>query len=134
MTMEMRPGRYVSQIYFAGGGVPFDVMGFLYRDPGKPFELLCRFRYYDGDQSKGPFGDGDSKRWTVVVFERKGEPASEIEAMQFCSNIFNALVENAPGMELTVLPVRTDDSTKILRALRDQPWAHMKDATPEHKP
>lgn len=134
MTMEMRPGRYVSQIYFVGGGgQQFDVMGFLYRDPEKHFELLFRFRYHDGDQSKGPFADGDAKSWTHVAFDRAEPKIDEAEALQLCGLIFRGLATMA-GMELNVLPVRTDDSRKVLAALKSQPWVHMKDATPEPKP
>lgn len=133
MTMEMRPGRYVSQIYFVGGALPFDVLGFLYRDPGKPFELLFRFRYYDGDQSKGPFADGDAKSWTHVAFDRPDPKIDEAEALQLCATIFRGLATIAE-MDLTVLPVRTDDSDKVLAALRSQPWAHARTVTPEPKP
>jgi hypothetical protein len=31
--------------------------------PDKVYELSYRFRYYDGDQSKDSFNDGDTKNW-----------------------------------------------------------------------
>lgn len=32
-------------------------------EPDVKYELVYRFRYYDGDQSKNPFDDGDKKNW-----------------------------------------------------------------------
>ena len=134
MTIEIRNGRYISQIFFAAGE-GFDVMGSLYRDGSEPFVLLYRFRYYDGpDQDKGPFADGDQKSWTRVVFEGDEGPAPEAAAIEVCRGMFALLASGPPlgePMEVTILDLRTDDTEAIRAALLAQPWAH---AMPVKKP
>lgn len=124
--IEIKPGRYVSRIYFlCADGAGFDVMGSLYRDTGEPFCLVFRFRYYDGDQSKGPFEDGDRKSWTQVTFKNTetGQDQTEDEALSLCREIFGGLAKHAE-LELHTLVTATDDSDKIAGLLLAQPWVH----------
>lgn len=130
--IEFKAGRYVSRIYFlCSSSADFDVMGCLYRDPGEPFFLVFRFRYYTGDQSKGPWEDGDAKSWTKVEFKRKdGTLGEEDEAIAMCSKTFGGLAAQGE-LDLHTLVACTDDSEKIAALLRAQPWVHMK---PGQKP
>jgi len=59
-------------------------------EPGAQYELVYRFRYYDGDQSKGPFLDNDTKSWFRATI-----PASRERAIAGVRTIAKILEQTA---------------------------------------
>jgi hypothetical protein len=118
--LEIIPGRYFSQIWFLHAeGAPLDILGAMWKGPDG-WEAKVRMRFYDGDQSKSPFEDGDTKR-TYSLAAR----GTEEEALRNLSQCFRKMADD---LELTLeaIPVRTDDPNKIMEIMSRQPWAYMR--------
>lgn len=120
--IQIFPGRYFSQIWFLHAeGVPMDVLASMWKD-GDGWAANVRLRMYDGDQTKTPFDDGDTKR----CYNLATRSSSEEESLRELGACFRRMADDL-GLTIETVPVRTDDPHKIIEILKRQPWAHIKE-------
>lgn len=121
--IELKPGRYVSRVWFSQGG-DRDLLGMIFRDPGGPWELFYRFRYY---VTASPFDGRDTKSGY-----RATAPASwseETAAEKFSHGL--SMVAAVQGWsDLDCLVVQSEDPNAIIEKLKTKPWVHMKEEPP----
>lgn len=119
--IEIKPGRYFSQWWFlCADGTPMDVLGALFRDEGESdWQLIYRFRYYDAS-SVEPFDDKDEKRW----YHMRVKDRDETDALKSANSVFGLLVH--AGLNMHILPTRTDDPEEVIKALEREKWFHKK--------
>ncbi len=88
--------------------------------PDEKYELTYRFRYYNGDQSKNPFEDGDKKNW--YRGELSGTRAYVLSCIRVMAKEMEKWASGGPLYEL-VNDKGLDDLT---RRLSDMPFTYMR--------
>lgn len=117
MTLELKDGRYVSQMWYCANRQK-DWLCTIYRDPGEPWTVLYRFRYY---RDKKTFGSQDEKRW--YCFQAPADrPESEVITL---TNRIADLVSLEAGAKMHKLLLRTDKPEKVLEAMKREDFCHI---------
>lgn len=118
--MEMIEGRYVSACYFLSGKEPMDIMGWLYRDAGGPWQFEYRFRYYADEKA---YGSADKKSWYhgELVEKYLSEATVRLKVRDMMD-----LIASAKGFEVDEVDIRSSDQQKVVECLATRPWAHVK--------
>lgn len=116
MTLELKDGRYVSQMWYCANNEK-DWLCALYRDPGECWTVLYRFRYYRDDKA---FDSKDIKNWYRC---RAPTDRKESEVIEFTDGLAE-LVALEAGAKLHKLLLRTDNVKKIFEAMKREDFAH----------
>jgi hypothetical protein len=125
-TIEVIPGRYFSAVWFVAGE-DRDLLIALFRDPGKPFELRYRFRYYEGESGEPHDGKDRKSPWACTC---PGKSEDDVRAL-IEEVVAHTLVDfraRSGSFEPTVdvVELRGDDAEKNSYAIMARPWAHTK--------
>jgi hypothetical protein len=121
MTIEYKDGRYfIAQIFIPGNGMDF--LGTAYRDEGKDWELVYRFRYYASDD---PHDERDEKKWfrAIVPQTKTEEEVSTIldaMAAELVSRGFLAF-----GTKVSRVELRTANAEENAMKIVKQPYSHI---------
>jgi hypothetical protein len=116
MTLELKDGRYVSQMWYCANGEK-DWLCALYRDPGERWTMLYRFRYYRDDKV---FDSKDIKNWYCW---RAPTDRTESEVIKFTDSLAEFIALEARA-KLHKLFLRTDKVEKILEAMKHGDFTH----------
>lgn len=126
MTIEIVEGRYFAATWFLGPGRVgeecADIHGALWRDPGGPWTIQFRIRYY-ADARTGSSSE-DRKVWHRGVCTDRD--ASEEDVIGTTSETFAQMAEiiNAPRSSICTVLLQTDRADKVIALIAKQPWAH----------
>lgn len=113
-------GRFVSRVCMLGARTDFDWLGILWRDPGSPWLITSRFRYYDAIDH-----ERDRKVWACyqLCFPDEYVRAAFVLAAEGIQASFQA---KGGGGELEVLMVDSDEPEVVLEALESCRWVQMR--------
>jgi hypothetical protein len=92
--------------------------------PDKEYELNYRFRYYDGDQKKDTFEDGDTKHWYGGTIHETRE--NVIAGVRMCAKQMETL---AVGQLYEYL--NHGDIDEFMERFMKAPFVHAKKVTAE---
>lgn len=119
VTIEIKEGRYFAKMWFLEGGDK-DWMAAVYRDPGKPFTLQYRFRYYN---SPDPWDEGDKKSWYTATAPPE---MTEEDIVGKTDLMANTMACMGFGGKVHPLVLKSDDPKFITGEMAKQFWAHHK--------
>jgi len=113
--IEFKAGRYFIGVWFACNrdGNKKDWMGTAYRDPGGPWTVRYRFRYYHSSESEASW-----------VEAKHNSDATE----EFAKEAMEMILSMMPmgGMpEMDFCPMYSDDPKENMRRLSQRPWARI---------
>lgn len=126
--IDFKPGRFFSRIFVVLGEGK-DFMGCLYKDPGGPWRLTYRFRYYHAG-SRDPFDGQDEK--SVVDIEVPPEKTKQ-EMIKITREMLSHALEYGFGGDGQIheLVLETSDTRQIMRQMEREKFFHFKRITPE---
>ena len=118
-------GIYYSRIFFAEvtAGRMGNVMGAVYMEPGKPWSFTYRFRWYNDDRV---YGSADDRSWYDAT---SSKPLAEV--LEAARGMFAAAAGIAGEDGYSEVVIESDRAEDVFRALRAQPWAHLKELEPK---
>ena len=119
MTIEIKEGRYFAKMWFLEGGDK-DWMAAVYRDPGGPFILQYRFRYY---RSEDPWDEGDRKSWYVATAPPE---MTEEDIVGKTDMMANTMACMGFGGKVHPLVLQSDDPKFITGEMAKQFWSHQR--------
>lgn len=120
MTMELRPGRFVSRMFYtelsAKGPGPGNIAAYLFRDNGEDFwRIHLRFRFYVDDDRTAKSND------RKVTQEFRAPP--EHSLAQIVSTI-KIMFDVAGGGAFEEIIIDSDDPVVVMNRVKEQPWAN----------
>ncbi len=122
-VIEFKEGRYVSFIAFVYGEQNRDWLAYGYRDPGGPWKVSYRFRYYHPEPTYAFDGKDKKSEYEAVALD-------EVNEETFAENsraIGRELVAVGFNDSFDWIPVCSSDVKYITEILKKQPWCHWKE-------
>lgn len=118
--MQIKEGRYISHVWFINSAErDKDWMCWVWRDPGEPWQVEYRFRYYKDDK---PHDSADEKSAFGLQVPSETSEALVIKNMDAIAT----MVKRQFNGQLWKVPIESDQPMVAFALLKKQPWFFMK--------